>query len=1111
MTTSTGPTPVGGVEANDTSGSQKSKRRLELRQANLASWASHTTETNGRLDTSLKRHTALLTKLKSSLHSAANAPAIVKEINSLALEKYIEEAVGAVFEGLGKCKSSTEIAGAVEIISSLHCRFPNIFTPSFTSLLLQGLKPSASTATDKDIREKEDQARIVRQRGLLRVLGELEVVGVVVKKEGTKPSAIGDVSWAVLKELLTADKGSLSLVAPLAIAFSKYLGNIFLPPVAAAINGGAPPQSDSNFPTLAESNLPDSAKDEDTIVSKEVKDKFRKLLVAYLEALGRKEGKEHIELQKTDRRNHEAYIRSGEIFDDREKNYEKSVRSWERGWASVTQLSEILGLPVPPLPSLTSASSASIVTGAGTSSLTGEEIGGPGSLWPDEEDKRFYEELRELKGEVPGNVLGLSAKESDSEAAKGKDQEVGGAEDMEVGLEILGEELEIENPIEILAVDTPDASLPAGPAAQLTAVLARLPDASSKATIDSIAIDFAFLNSKAARKRLVKTLGSVNRNRQDILPYYSRLVATLNPYMPDIGKDLVALLEEEFRYLQRKKNTDLAETRSKNLRFLAELTKFGITPPHSILHILKVLLDDFSGPNIDNLCTTLEFCGRYMLRSEPTSERMKLVLDTMKRKMAAMHLDQRQVTMLENAYYQCDPPDRPIVAPKERTPMQLYIRHLFYHALTRNSVDKVRKLVRKLHWEDPSIVEKLHSAFTKVWKIKYSNVHLFAVLLHELSRHHPDFAVSVIDEVLENVRIGMEINSFKYNQQRIATIKYLGELYNYRVIDSRVVFDTLWTLVTFGHPEGRPFPDSPSPIDSPDDCFRVRLVCTLLDTCGACFERGALKKKLDNFVVFFQMYILAKKSIPMDVEFMVSDTFEQLRPKLVLFKEFADAAHAVDEMLAAVAKSGPVEEELEEEMNASEYRQQEESDEEEDGSTDDEDAGQTDVEEGASEQEEEVELGGRGRDPNAMTQEEEDDFSRELAKMMVTTSGEARKPTERKQVALDFAVPVVKRQRQRSYNDGLDDEPEEPTRGMSFTLLTKKGNKQQTLTMEIPLESAIAVHTLEKRAQDKAEQQELKKKVLDYEQREEENEKLALREMMARRGVNVKFVTPKGG
>mgnify|MGYP001563324251 FL=1 len=47
-----------------------------------------------------------------------------------------------------------------------------------------------------------------------------------------------------------------------------------------------------------------------------------------------------------------------------------------------------------------------------------------------------------------------------------------------------------------------------------------------------------------------------------------------------------------------------------------------------------------------------------------------------------------------------------------------------------------------------------------MWKIKYSNVHLFAVLLYDLNRYHPDFAVSVIDEVLENIRIGMEVRSY---------------------------------------------------------------------------------------------------------------------------------------------------------------------------------------------------------------------------------------------------------------------------------------------------------------------------------------------------------------
>lgn len=60
-------------------------------------------------------------------------------------------------------------------------------------------------------------------------------------------------------------------------------------------------------------------------------------------------------------------------------------------------------------------------------------------------------------------------------------------------------------------------------------------------------------------------MGQIPKSRTDLLPHYSRLLATLNKYMPDIGTDIVAVLDDEFRYLQRKKNVvkELAEMRRK--------------------------------------------------------------------------------------------------------------------------------------------------------------------------------------------------------------------------------------------------------------------------------------------------------------------------------------------------------------------------------------------------------------------------------------------------------------------------------------------------------------------------------------------------------------------
>lgn len=56
---------------------------------------------------------------------------------------------------------------------------------------------------------------------------------------------------------------------------------------------------------------------------------------------------------------------------------------------------------------------------------------------------------------------------------------------------------------------------------------------------------------------------------------------------------------------------------------------------------------------------------------------------------------------------------------------------------------------------------------------------------------------------------------------------------------------------------GPPIPGRYNPLDPPDDFFRVRLVATMLETCGMFFNRGAAGKKLDYFLSFFQVSLLA--------------------------------------------------------------------------------------------------------------------------------------------------------------------------------------------------------------------------------------------------------------
>ena len=66
------------------------------------------------LDSNIKKNTAFIKKCKTSL-AADSTQQLLNDIKKLSLEKYISEIVGAVLEGMLKCKSTTDISACVEV------------------------------------------------------------------------------------------------------------------------------------------------------------------------------------------------------------------------------------------------------------------------------------------------------------------------------------------------------------------------------------------------------------------------------------------------------------------------------------------------------------------------------------------------------------------------------------------------------------------------------------------------------------------------------------------------------------------------------------------------------------------------------------------------------------------------------------------------------------------------------------------------------------------------------------------------------------------------------------------------------------------------------------
>ena len=646
-----------------------------------------------------------------------------------------------------RLKTPSEIAAGVEVVSALHQRFGSVeYTCYLGWLLGRGLStPDRSQLKNlaQDLKDKEERERLARQRILLKVVTELWLVGALRSLEdvarpedatikgkenaGSNTSKLGELvnkpkivsqsnktaspdaeafPLEVLKDLLVHDKEHVNL--SLVVLFVKTFGWDVLGVKSGTESGRQTVEADGATNAAAdyedagsadEASLPSGAATDTPLIGPELQERFKNVLDRYLEDVKLHLVKDQKAIAAQARRNAEVYVKSGEVFEDRQASYDKQLKAQEKLTSNVQILCEALGSEMPDL------KEKDVTDAAGITSIgmikTGEYLRGQGEgagIWEDEEERRFYENLIDLKDRVPGVLL-----EEPKRKKVDGDEQVGKRADTAQS----GGQAKVAQEVPPITDSTEEQSTAIANrtvGAKVDSLLARLPELQSKEAVDQVAMDFCFLNSKASRNRLIKAVQEVPKGRTDLLPLYSRIVATLGKHLPDISHGLVSYLDEEFRSLQRRKQKDfLGQVRTGNIRYLAELTKFGVVPEHVIFHCLKVSIDDFSRMNIEIIGNLLENCGRYLLRNSDTAPRMKSFLDTLQRKKAAQHLGQQERMIIENAMYYVNPPERAAIQQKERTPVDLFVRKLVYLDMNKRTYTKVLKSIRKLHWEEPEV------------------------------------------------------------------------------------------------------------------------------------------------------------------------------------------------------------------------------------------------------------------------------------------------------------------------------------------------------------------------------------------------------------------------
>lgn len=1023
-----------------------------------------------KLDSSLKKNTAFVKKLK--LFTAAQMDVLLKDMAGLNLSKYISEISQALVEAKLKM---TDVMPAVTLCNKFHQiygEFSQTFLESWHKILT--------------LKSNEKVANPSKMRVDLRFFAELVIVGIFNNKSGL--SLLG----SAVTTLINQDKEEFSNLT-IILSFCKNCGDEF---------AGLVSKKMLELSDKFEMPIPNSE-----FLTPEKQQNLKNLLKDYYTALVKHVKRQHKELMDAERSNLNMMSSKGEVPEDKRERLEHLQSSFEKLLSSTQVLSDLLNEQMPDFPKAVEMNEGGVILDS-ADGITDQEL----DPWGDEETKSFYVNLPDLRLFLPNFAPKLV--ETTPEEPPMTEE----ALDMDIDTD----QLTVDEPVqEIISEIVPEtASTPEpvveepNPSSEAKTTVNtnskqyydnfvnNLGKCVNRELIDSAAIEFLLqMNTKNNRKKISRSIFGVHRTRLDLLPFYGRFTATLNLVSPDVANELARLLKNDFKYHVREKDQINIESKIKVVRFIGELVKFGLYSKIEALFCLKVLLHDFNHHNIEMVCAFLEVCGVYLYNCKESRLRTNVYLEQMMRLKTVNAFDPRHTALIENSYYLIKPPEGGKMEKRIRTPIQRYIRHLIFEELNKSNVDKIIKLMRSLNWDDKEMNDYAVRCLSKAYNLRYHIIRCLADLVSGLSSYQDKAMMKVIDCVFEDIRAGLEIHSPKLAQRRVAMAKYLGELYNYRLIESTNVLNTLYSIISLGVTLDH---NSVSIMDPPGSLFRLKLACVLLDTCGEYFTSSLSRKRLDYFLIFFQQYYWFKKSdpifsdeddkdlFPILTDHTYKDCLKNLRPRLKLFMSFEEAQEAVEglrqQLYPTLGQDGGLEDSNTNlstinEMDSDNELTPDDNTSEAEGNSDDEGRQMRkkegdDYEEMELEKDEEDDL-----DEEDMDNEDNSDLERDLYELEQKELEEDRQTQEDlefeqmydkmaldcyqeriresiKPTTKDIPVPMMAKSTKKTYeNLQQAPAPEEP-QSVPFVLMMRgsKSGKQQFKTFNAPADSHMAVN-----------------------------------------------------
>ena len=536
------------------------------------------------------------------------------------------------------------------------------------------------------------------------------------------------------------------------------------------------------------------------------------------------------------------------------------------------------------------------------------------SEWESDEQRRFYQDLLPIKESIPAVLLvekPALENETDAEKRRREDQE---SKDFKVD-----------------------------------ALMNRLRrDCENAEKVDAFAVDFCYVATPGAKKRLAEELlsppeltnmknnnnnnnnnamteNSSNQQQNALLmsplvPFYARVLKLMSKVFPKDISDVVAskVLEKFFNLNTTIQTTTTPQPRSnvhsssqqqqqllkqklQNVHYVSELIKFELIDPSAeAMQCLQILIENFERVNtlnaaqngaVELMCAFVYRCGRFLCKSAKSKKRANTFLDIILRlkSIVSKYLDETQVALVDEAYYAARPREVFRTTKPPKPVLFEYVKYIFVEQMSADPSLAKRQLAKVLkhcdQFDDVHLERYLIRRAIKHSQQKFDDAERVVRLMSKLSQNQKD---------IKKNELIVKFTDAALEEFRFGLEQNLSHMTQRRVSNARVIgelfsqrclhAESIFSCLFLLLNNLEPFNND---FDRKDP-IRVRVANVLLEKCGRFFNRGWQKKKLDVFLTYFQRY-MRSKTLSMDVNNDAVNIIKELRPQMKICESFQEA------------------------------------------------------------------------------------------------------------------------------------------------------------------------------------------------------------------------------